>query len=201
VLQCQGMFIKWIRDGLLQPGKTQAGLARALGVDASAVSKLLRGVRKLDADEIAPAAAYLGIPPPVVGQNRIAPVQTIPVRFVACRGIWREAGMPFRDLVSIPIAVDQRWVNMEQWAAQINATQHYVICVTYKDVRALPRPHDLVLVERSRGDLMEYALYYTVLISGVWHLQAEDDATVALPMSPSVTVLGLCIGRYQSIGF
>jgi len=194
------MFIEWIRKGLEQPGKTQAGLARALGVDASAVSKLLRGVRKLDADEIAPAAAYLGIPPPVVGQNRIAPVQTIPVRFVACRGVWRERGMLYRGLVTIPIAVDLRWANMEQWAAQIEATQHYVICVTYKDARPLPRPDDLVLVERNRGDLIEHALYYTRLTPDGWHLQAEDDETVILPMSQGVTVLGLCIGRYQSIG-
>lgn len=194
------MFIAWIRKGLEQPGKTQAGLARALGVDASAVSKLLRGVRKLDADEIAPAAAYLGLSPPVVGQNRIAPIQTIPVRFVACRGIWRERGMLNRDLMTIPIVMDPRWSATEQWATQIDATQHYVICVTYKDARPLPRPDDLVLVERTRGDLIEHALYYTRLTPDGWRLQAEDDATIILPMSHGVTVLGLCIGRYQSIG-
>jgi phage repressor protein C with HTH and peptisase S24 domain len=58
------MDLDWIRSGLHKPGKTQRGLAAALGVDASAVSRLLAGTRQLKAAEIAAVARYLEIVPP-----------------------------------------------------------------------------------------------------------------------------------------
>lgn len=60
------MDLEWIRTGLRKPGKTQRGLAAALGVDASAVSRLLSGARQLKAAEIAIIARYLEIVPPAV---------------------------------------------------------------------------------------------------------------------------------------
>ncbi|MEP4379777.1 MAG: S24 family peptidase [Alphaproteobacteria bacterium] len=58
------MELDWIRDGLTKPGKTQRGLAAALGVDPSAISRLLAGTRQLRAAELPVVAAYLesGIP-------------------------------------------------------------------------------------------------------------------------------------------
>lgn len=53
----------WLREGLARSGRTQRGLALALGVDASAVSRLLHGQRRLRAHEIAAAARYLGLDP------------------------------------------------------------------------------------------------------------------------------------------
>jgi phage repressor protein C with HTH and peptisase S24 domain len=53
------MDIDWIRKGLAKPGKTQAGLAGALGIHPSGVTRLLAGERQLKAAEIARAAAYL----------------------------------------------------------------------------------------------------------------------------------------------
>jgi hypothetical protein len=51
----------WLRQGLARAGRTQRGLALALGVDASAVSRLLHGQRRLRAHEIPVAARYLGL--------------------------------------------------------------------------------------------------------------------------------------------
>lgn len=51
--------LDWIRDGLARPGKTQRGLAMALGLDPSAVSRLLTGARQLRAAELPVVAAYL----------------------------------------------------------------------------------------------------------------------------------------------
>ncbi|MGE3338764.1 MAG: helix-turn-helix transcriptional regulator [Alphaproteobacteria bacterium] len=59
------MDLDWIRDGLTRPGKTQRGLAAALGIDPSAVSRLLTGRRRLRADEIVAVADYLGVRPPL----------------------------------------------------------------------------------------------------------------------------------------
>lgn len=54
-------WIARIQKGLEQPGKTQAGLAAALGVHESAVSRMLKpGGRKLKADEIPKVMAYFG---------------------------------------------------------------------------------------------------------------------------------------------
>ncbi|GIX10337.1 S24 family peptidase [Elioraea sp.] len=55
------MDIEVIRRALAKPGKTQRGLAAALGVDPAAVNRLLKGERQLKAAEIAPAARYLEI--------------------------------------------------------------------------------------------------------------------------------------------
>lgn len=55
---------QWIRAGLRTPGKTQRGLADSLGIDASAVSRLLNGTRQLKAAEVVTIARYLGIVPP-----------------------------------------------------------------------------------------------------------------------------------------
>lgn len=62
---------EWIRTRLRNAGKTQRQLAAALGFDASGVSRLLDGRRKLRADELAriraffePSTAPLPAPPP-----------------------------------------------------------------------------------------------------------------------------------------
>jgi phage repressor protein C with HTH and peptisase S24 domain len=76
------MDIDWIRKGLARPGKTQAGLAGALGIHPSGVTRLLAGDRQLKAAEIARAAAYLEIdiaqalPPPLHGA--FAPASSAP---------------------------------------------------------------------------------------------------------------------------
>lgn len=56
-------WTNWLSRGLARAGRTQRGLALALGVDASAVSRLLRGQRRLRAHEIPVAARYLGLDP------------------------------------------------------------------------------------------------------------------------------------------
>ncbi|MGZ0247147.1 MAG: helix-turn-helix domain-containing protein [Alphaproteobacteria bacterium] len=56
--------LAWIRDRLARPGKTQRGLATALGLDPSAVSRLLTGQRQLRAAELPVVSAYLEIDTP-----------------------------------------------------------------------------------------------------------------------------------------
>lgn len=58
-------YIAWIREGLERPGKTQTGLAKALGRYPSAITQLLKGGRTLKASEIPIVARYLEIEPPV----------------------------------------------------------------------------------------------------------------------------------------
>jgi transcriptional regulator with XRE-family HTH domain len=68
-------IVDWIRKALLATGKTRSGLAKALGRSPSAVTDLLNGSRRLRAEEIAVAAAYLGVEPPrfLGGRGGVSP--------------------------------------------------------------------------------------------------------------------------------
>ncbi|GAB4520073.1 MAG: hypothetical protein Kow00133_06250 [Amphiplicatus sp.] len=56
--------IEWIKAALRRdPTKTRAGIAEALGVDKSAVTRLLAGERQLKFHEAEKIAAYLGVTP------------------------------------------------------------------------------------------------------------------------------------------
>lgn len=57
--------IGWIKDALARDRtKTQSGLAQAMNIDKSSVSRLLRGERRLKFSESRIAATYLGVSPP-----------------------------------------------------------------------------------------------------------------------------------------
>jgi phage repressor protein C with HTH and peptisase S24 domain len=56
--------LEWIRKGLAKPGKTQRGLANALGIDAAGVTRLLKGDRQLKAAEVDRVKRYLDENPP-----------------------------------------------------------------------------------------------------------------------------------------
>jgi len=71
--------LTWIRDGLTCPGKSQRGLALALGLDPSGVSRLLNGKRALKAAEIEIVSRYLGVAPSAsTGAAAISPVTGAP---------------------------------------------------------------------------------------------------------------------------
>lgn len=58
-------YIQWIKEGLKRPGKTQAGLAKHLGIAQPQISRMLTyGGRKISVHELPKIAAYLGVPAP-----------------------------------------------------------------------------------------------------------------------------------------
>ncbi|MGE0409334.1 MAG: helix-turn-helix domain-containing protein [Amphiplicatus sp.] len=58
--------VGWIKAALKRtPGKTQVGMAEALGVNRSAVTRLLNGDRQLKFHEAEKIAAYLGVALPI----------------------------------------------------------------------------------------------------------------------------------------
>jgi plasmid maintenance system antidote protein VapI len=92
------MFQEWIAKGLSKAGKDQYGLAAALGVDRSAVSKIINGKRELKAKEIERAANYLDEAPPDrmmavqytigAGQHVNATGDDAAVEYVPISGMW-----------------------------------------------------------------------------------------------------------------
>lgn len=53
--------LSWIVNGLKQPGKTRAGIAKAMGVSAAQVTRILQGKRHLRAKDIETISEYLGV--------------------------------------------------------------------------------------------------------------------------------------------
>lgn len=58
------MDLKWLAQQLERPGYSQAGLARALGRDAAAVNRMLKGERQIKLSEVAQILDYLQAVPP-----------------------------------------------------------------------------------------------------------------------------------------
>lgn len=57
------MDSQWLKTQFaLNPGKTKAGLAEIMGLDPPAVSKILKGMRQIKAQEYAARRHYFGLP-------------------------------------------------------------------------------------------------------------------------------------------
>ena len=73
------MDIKWIAEQLDRQGYSQAGLARALGKDAAAVNRMLKGERLIKANELPVILGYLKATPPDDGSGLYSQmIQAIP---------------------------------------------------------------------------------------------------------------------------
>lgn len=166
------MYREWLRAALRQPGKSGVGLAKALGIDPSAVSRMLQGKRKLHLDELPKATAYLGVDPPNHARassnlpvaSTTNGVQVVPLTKSASGGVWREVGVPvIFEAVAIPLVPEPRLAGLEQYATRIDGTDFnkiltpgdYAIFVPFGDIRSAPQDGDIVEVERRRGDSVE----------------------------------------------
>lgn len=70
----QSNLVRWLVDGLSKEGKSQSGLARHLGVDPSAVNKMVHHKREIKGKEIAKIAQYLGEPAPFTPHSGYATI-------------------------------------------------------------------------------------------------------------------------------
>lgn len=52
----------WFLEKLKETNKSVRGLGRHIGIDASAVTRTLKGERRMKAEEVEPTAEYLGVP-------------------------------------------------------------------------------------------------------------------------------------------
>lgn len=89
----------WIKERIrfLRPkGKTQTGLATALGIDPSRVTEIIKGERRIKSSEVAPLAAYLEM---TVGDVMAA----IDGRPPAAMGVIEPAAEPGAALAAAPI--------------------------------------------------------------------------------------------------
>lgn len=79
------MLEQWLKRGLAKPGKTQRELARLLGLDPSAVNRMVKGQRQVQVREVATIAAYLEEPAPPGLIEQLAGAQPIVLERPAAR--------------------------------------------------------------------------------------------------------------------
>lgn len=148
------MDVEWIRTALRRPGKSQAGLARALGRDPSAVTKLLQGSRQLKAAEIAKVQAYLAAQPEATARpDWEAEFQLVPVydiRASAGAGSLTEDGEP------IYFHMFRR-----QWLDRMTVSpgQLSVVQVSGDSMWDTLHDGDHVLLDRSQQNIRREGLY------------------------------------------
>jgi len=159
-------YIDWLKAGLEQPGKNQSGLATALGLHPSAVSKILSNKRKLSSAELIPAAAYLGVPPPQ-STVRLTSSETAPMPIVGkvAAGVFREVDDMDQSEVSwISLPPDDQFPHARRMAFDVEGDSmnslsprpildgDRAICVAFEDIADQIKIRDgmVVIVERTR---------------------------------------------------
>lgn len=223
------MYRDWIRKGLAQPGKSGKGLARALGVDNSVVSRMIHGKREIKADELPIIAEYLGLPLPSSQDAMMLPkinhapdingagsrlvqgsplVHLVPVKAKLARGVWREErGSALFSAASVPAIADPRLKGLEQYACEFeDVPGRFGIFVPYNAYRIRPTNGDTVHVRRTRGMLHEETLRRVETSRGEVSLVAVDDPSDVVKQpsddpDETVVIRGLMVGRYEMLNF
>lgn len=169
-------YIAWIRSGLDQPGKTQSGLAKHLGIAHPQISALMSGKRNLKVDEIPKIASYLGIDQPML-EARPAVAEMSPVRKAGTveAGAFREVDeFDQSEPEEINIEPDKRFPNARRMYFEVlgdsmNNLQPTpifpgakCICVDFQDVAHDVGLRDgmIVVVQRARdgGHVREWSV-------------------------------------------
>ena len=85
-------LLEWVIENLKKPGKSQSGLARHLGLDPSAINRVVAGKRELKTKEIPGAAEYFEATPPEFEISLAPNTSLVPARLagVVEAGSFRE---------------------------------------------------------------------------------------------------------------
>lgn len=169
-------YIEWLRAGLAQPGKSQSGLARALNLHPSAISKILSNRRRFTSGELTATADYLGLPAPT-SELRLSPQkgEPLPVAGRVAAGIFREVDdfdQSPTEWITLPpdpefpdarrMAFDVEGLSMNNLKPRPILDGDRAICVDFSDIadRVKIRTGMIVVVQRSSqgGQMLEWSL-------------------------------------------
>lgn len=198
---------EWLRIGLARTGKRKSALAEALGLDAGAISKLLKGAREFKEAEILQIAEFIGMPPPPLS-DRVSSrvVETLPVGWaqptvIIAPDVWRRKGAPVNISERIPLSADPRLEGISQYVCKIEGAKEYAVCVPFAAFRKAPLVGDLLHVRRAQGDLIEDTLRRVISIVGgtVVAPHDEPDERENLPQDNTVELAGLVVGFFSPI--
>lgn len=185
------LTIEQIREGLARPGKSQKGLAAAMGVDNSQISRLLSGKRDLRAHEIPTILAYLeGEATATVGRSKTAIPEIVQI------GGDRFAMLPIYDAIasagpgSEPLDGEprQRIAFRVDWLRQVSRSSISDLAVLSVDGDSMEptlRQGDSVLVDMGQRRPQQKDGIYVIRTDG--GLQVKRVA--ANPVTGRITVI------------
>ena len=178
---------QWLQARIKELGKTQAGLAAALHVDKSAVTKIIDGGRGVKVDEVTVIARFVELPyaevarlltdgasqpfsapsphpaAPIPGGFQPVPVSQVSVHGEVEAGVWREAvEWPEAERFTVSFLAGP-YDHLPRFGLRVRGPSmdliypegSVVVCVPYINLGRQPRSGERVVVERSRGGLVE----------------------------------------------
>ena len=186
-------FIQWVKENLARKGYSQKGLAAALNVDASAVSKVVSGKRQLKTFEVTAAAEYFGSEPPGIEvQQSTQRLTGVAIVGVAEAGAFREVDeldQSEPDVISLPS--DTEFPSARQFAVTVSGDSmnalkprpilsgDRAVCVAYEDIERQISLRDgmTVLLERTRdgGHTREWSIKQMELYEGRTEFHPRSD--------------------------
>jgi hypothetical protein len=104
--EAEQLIQEWVRKGLLKKGKTNTGLAKALGLEQPRIPEIKDGRRRVQAAELPVIASYLEEPVPPQLVEVTDPWQRVIVSGTVQAGYWAEpnedrAGEP--EVLQVPL--------------------------------------------------------------------------------------------------
>jgi phage repressor protein C with HTH and peptisase S24 domain len=181
-----------IRAGLARPGKSQKGLAAALGVDNSQISRLLAGKRVLRAHEVPLILAYLesraAAPGPGRGRTAMPEVVQIGGDRLAMLPVYDAAASAGPGLEPEDGAPVRRMAFRADWLRQVtraDLSELAVLTVDGDSMEPTLRQGDTVLIDTSQNRPGRRDGIYVIRTDG--GLQVKR--VVAHPTTGRVTVI------------
>jgi len=201
------MDIEWLRTQLQRPGKTQRGLAKHVGIDETAVSRILKGQRKIQLHEADLIRSYFDSDGPALSAHKSlrtrverTPIYGLEVTRAAAPGVWREQGAVIMlDRTFVPSSPDPRFMGMHQFAVLLGGPRRYAICIDY-DANAQPHEGELVVVERHRESLVETTLRRLTRGADGWYgvlVSTPEPSKDVIHSIADLRIIGKVIGIYE----
>lgn len=217
------LIAEWVAQGLKKEGKTQVGLASAMGITQPQIYRLLIGERSLRVEEVRAVENYLDEPFPLgqissTGGGRLVDVDGVtgqmPVRHRVQAGVWMEIDSSLDEIIGkIPIARDPSYpASRPQYAVlvvgdsmdQVLPEGSYAIVVAAEG--QTPMHGDLVIVRRTHRGLVERTIKRYVVTAGGAELRPESNDPKYKPMpilgdeDTLIEIEGFVIGEFKRFG-
>ena len=164
---------EWLRGLLRSSGRKPADLARHLSIDPSAVSRMLKGERKIKVDELPRIMSFFGVMPQgkpeyyipspldhVEHDRDSAPTRYLPVLGEVAAGVWLDVNQHVDETAyrPIPYPSDPKYPHDWQYGLVVRGTSINRIardgdilgCLDYAASGVDLRDQDVVIVERTR---------------------------------------------------
>lgn len=193
-------IIVWLKGELAkkQPGRNQSALARHLGKDRSAITRILKGGQEISVTEYARMQEFFRSEPQLLLQ------QVAGVRMAGVLGdrVWtrpdEEPQQRYIGAVSTeyPISEQAAYTLFEQTPDGRYQAGDVVFTVPWDKYRTAPLADDLVVVKSERDGLVRYSLRIAVARGGRVSLTPLGDQS-SQKHDDAEQPIGLMIGFYR----